>query len=300
MTVHIVTVPYRYDEYMDGLGRGPVALLKAGLQNRLSAAGVETTDPQESTLPNDERVHGPIAANIGTLGRHTAALVSQSLSDGNPVLVLAGDDTASIGVLSGVQQAFDGKRIGLIWIDAHADFNTPETTFSGILAGMPVAIVAGLAGPIWRESANLRHTLPTDQILIAGLRSTDEKENALLRSTDVRVIDAKSPQRGPLFEAAVDRLLAHVDVVVVNVDLDVLDPQYVPSASTPEANGLTPRQAAWMVDLVAQRGKAAAICVTSLNPGAGARGEKSVNSTLQLLEQALGNWKLTVGHNNDA
>ena len=300
MTVHIVTVPYRYDEYMDGLGRGPVALLKAGLQQRLSAVGVETSDPQESTLPDEERVQGPIAANIGTLGRHTADLVNSSLTDGNPVLVLAGDDTASIGVLSGVQQAFDGLRIGLVWIDAHADFNTPDTTYSGILAGMPVAIVAGLAGPIWRESANLKYTLPTDQILIAGLRSTDEKENLLLRSTDVRVIDSRSPQRGPLFEAAVERLLAHVDVVMVNVDLDVLDPQYVPSASTPEANGLTPRQAAWMVDVVARRGKVAAICVTSLNPGAGSRGEKSVNSTLQLLEQSLGNWSLNIERPADA
>jgi arginase len=300
MGVHIVTVPYRYDEYMDGLGRGPVALLEAGLRNRLSAAGVETTGPVESCLPDERRVQGPIAANIGALGGYTAELVKDALAAGDPVLVLAGDDTASIGVLSGVQQAFEGKRIGLVWIDAHADFNTPETTYSGILAGMPVAIVAGLAGPIWRESANLRYTLPTDQILIAGLRSTDEKENMLLRSTDVRVVDAKAPQRGPLYEAAVERLLAHVDVVMVNVDLDVLDPQYVPSASTPEANGLTPKQAAWMINLVAKHGKTAAICITSLNPGAGARGEKSTSSTLQLLEQALVGWHLAVGGGPDA
>lgn len=294
MGVHIVTVPYRYDEYMDGLGRGPVALLKAGLRKRLSAAGVETTEPKQSTLPDEQRVHGPIAANIGALGGNTAALVKESLDSGDPVLVLAGDDTASIGVLAGVQQAFEGKRIGLVWIDAHADFNTPETSFSGILAGMPVAIVAGLAGPIWRENANLKYTLPTDQILIAGVRSTDEKESMLLKSTDVRVVDAKSPQRGPLYESAVERLLAHVDVVMVNVDLDVLDPQYVPSASTPEANGLTPKQAAWMINTVARHGKTAAICVTSLNPGAGTRGEKSVNSTLHMLEQALGEWTLKI------
>lgn len=294
MTVQIVTVPYRYDEYMDGLGRGPKALLKHGLRDRLSAVGVETGEPSESALPESERVEGPIAANIGTLGRHTADLICQALGTGNPTLVLAGDDTAAIGVLSGLQDAFEGKRIGLVWIDAHADFNTPETSFSGILAGMPVAIIAGLAGPIWRESANLRYTLPTDQILIAGLRSTDEKESALLRSTDVRVIEASSPQRAPQFEAAIERLLSHVDVVMVNVDLDVLDPLYVPSASTPEANGLSPKQLARMIDLVAKQGKAAVISVTSLNPGAGTRGEKSVNSTLQVLEQALGNWTLTV------
>lgn len=300
MTIHIVTVPYRYDEYMDGLGRGPVALLKAGLESRLNSAGIHTTEPQESRLPDTERVDGPIAANIGALGRHTADIVCKSLSDGNPVLVLAGDDTATIGVVSGVQQACGDKRLGLVWIDAHADFNTPETSFSGILAGMPVAILAGLAGPIWRESANLKYTIPTDQIVIAGLRSTDEKEQNLLKSTNIRVIEAKSPQRSQLYENALDRLTDHVDVVVVNLDLDVLDPQYVPSASTPEANGLSIKQAAWMVNQVTRRGKTAVVCVTSLNPRAGSRGEKSVNSTLQLLEQALTDWKLEEQETNNA
>lgn len=295
MTIHIVTVPYRYDEYMDGLGRGPVALLKAGLEQRLHAAGIETTAPRESKLGDDQRVDGPIAANIGTLGRNTATLVSEGLLEGHPVLVLAGDDTASIGVVSGVQHAWADKRIGLVWIDAHADFNTPETSMSGILAGMPVAILAGLAGPIWRESAQLMHTLSTDQILIAGLRMTDEKEQALLRSTNVRVVEAKSPQRSQQYEAAVDRLMAHVDVAVVNVDLDVLDPQYVPSASTPEANGLSVKQAAWMINQVIRHGKTAVVCITSLNPRAGARGEKSVQSTLQLIEQSLVNWNLELG-----
>lgn len=292
MPIHIVTVPYRYDEYQDGMGRGPVALLQAGLQTRLKAAGVETTEPRESKLPDEERVDGPIAANIGALGRNTAGQVSSALADGNPALVIAGDDTATIGVVSGVQIANPEARVGLVWIDAHSDFNTPETSFSGILAGMPVAILAGLAGPIWRENANLTHTIPTDQILIAGIRMIDEKERALLTSTDVRMVEAKSPQRSQLFEAAVERLASRTDVMVVNVDLDVLDPRYVPSASTPEADGLTPKQLAWMISQVTKHGKTAIVCVTSLNPGAGLRGQKSIESTLSVLEQALTDWTL--------
>ncbi|MCO5224644.1 MAG: arginase family protein [Thermomicrobiales bacterium] len=299
MPVHIVTVPYRYDEYMDGMGRGPIALLRAGLRSRLNAVGVETTDPKESKLPDDERVDGPIAANIGALGRHTAELVRDALSNDDTVLVIAGDDTATIGVVSGVQLAKPDAKIGVVWIDAHPDFNTPETSFSGILAGMPVAILAGLAGPIWRESANLRHTLPTDHIVIAGVRMLDEKEGGLLHSTDVRVIEAKSPQRSQLFEQAIERLASRVDAIVVNVDLDVLDPQYVPSASTPEANGLSPRQVAWMISQVTKHGKTAAVSVTSLNPGAGARGEKSVASTLSVLEQALPGWQFSQGEQSD-
>ena len=292
MPVHIVTVPYRYDEYQDGMGRGPKALLRSGLRNRLDAAGVSTSDPVESILKDEERVSGPIAANIGALGRNTARIVAESLEDGDPVLVIAGDDTATIGVISGVEVARPGAKIGLVWIDAHADFNTPETSFSGILAGMPVAILAGLAGPIWRENANLAHTLPTDHIVVAGVRMLDDKERTLLKSTDVRLIEAKSSQRSQLFEAAIERLASRTDVIVVNVDLDVLDPQYVPSASTPEANGLSPRQLAWMIREVTKHGTTVVVCITSLNPGGGSRGEKSINSTLAVLEQSLTDWSL--------
>lgn len=291
MTIHIVTVPYRYDDYMDGLGRGPVALLESGLVERLQAAGIAPTEPRESRLPDEERVDGPIAANIGALGRHAAAHVRDAMTDGNPVLVLAGDDTATIGVVSGVQQACGDKRLGLVWIDAHADFNTPEISFSGILAGMPVAILAGLAGPIWREAANLKYTLPTDQILTAGIRATDENERNLLESTNIRMVESSHADWTERYEKALDKLTSHVDVMVVNVDLDILDPQYVPSASTPEANGLTVDQVAWMVNQATRRGKTAVVCVTSLNPRAGALGEISVKSTLQLLEHALVNWK---------
>ena len=105
--------------------------------------------------------------------------------------MLAGDDTAAIGVVSGLQQADGaGAAIGVVWVDAHGDFNTPETSFSGILAGMPVAILAGLAGPLWREAAGLAAPVPTDRIVLAGTRELDDKESELLRSTDVRVLHA--------------------------------------------------------------------------------------------------------------
>lgn len=300
MPIHLVTVPYRYDEYLDGMGRGPIAMLDAGLRQRLEAAGVPTHDPQESKLPDDDRLDGPIAANIGTLGRNTATLVAGALADGTPTLVIAGDDTATIGVISGVERWRPDARIGLVWIDAHADFNTPETSFSGILAGMPVAILAGLAGPIWRTSADLVHTLPTDQIVVAGVRSLDDKERMLLKSTDVRLIEAKHPQRSQLFETATERLAQRTDVIVVNVDLDVLDPLYVPSASTPEANGLTPKQLVWMIRTVLQHGTVAIVSITSLNPGAGSRGRTSVESTLAVLEQALVGWEFREGAASNA
>lgn len=291
MTIEIVTIPYRYDDHLVGLGRGPHALLKAGLQKRLAAAGIPAGEIHEATLPDEDRVDGPRAANIGHLGKHTATALVAARGEGNPVLVLAGDDTAAIGIVSGLQDAHSPTAsIGLLWIDAHADFNTPETTVSGILAGMPVSILAGLAGPVWREAAQLDATIPTDRILIAGTREIEEKEEILLRSTNVRVITTDEIQAGSTFENAVDRLADRVEMLYVNIDLDVLDPSLVPSATTPSPNGLTIKQAARMLKYAISTGKTAVIAVTSLNPGGRQRGERSIESALALLESSLGNW----------
>lgn len=296
MTIQIVTVPYRYDEPNDGLGRGPGALLGAGLRRRLKAIGIETAEPVESHLPDEERVSGPLAVNIGRLGGHTAEHVCHALGTNEPVLVLAGDDTAAIGVVAGLQRAHGvSANIGLVWLDAHSDFNTPETSYSGILAGMPVAIIAGLAGPLWREAAQLKAPLATDRILIAGVREMDEKEEVLLRSTNVRVVTADDLGKDSAFENAVDRLANSVEYIVLHIDLDLLDPSLVPSASTPSPHGLTIRQASRMIRYVIATGKTAVLTITSLNPGAGARGDRSVESALSLLETSLSGWISTRG-----
>ena len=296
MTIEIVTIPYRYDDHLVGLGRGPHELLKAGLEKRLAAAGIATGEVREAHLPDDERVDSPRAANIGRIGKHTAALIAEARGGGNPVLVLAGDDTAAIGIVSGLQDAHSPTAsIGLLWIDSHADFNTPETTVSGILAGMPVSILAGLAGPVWREAAQLDATIPTDRILIAGTREIEEKEEVLLRSTNVRVITTDEVQAGHIFENAVDRLAERVEMLYVNIDLDVLDPSLVPSATTPSPNGLSIKQASRMLKYAISTGKTAVIAVTSLNPGGRQRGERSIASALALLESSLGNWNAMKG-----
>lgn len=295
MSIRIVTVPYRYDEQDDGLGRGPRALLQAGLRRRLKGVGVDTADPVEAHLQDEERT-GSLAVKIGRLGAHTAELVCNGVTAGDPVLVLAGDDTAAIGVISGLQRAYGSEaNIGLVWIDAHADFNTPETSYSGILAGMPVAILAGLAGPLWREAAQLRTPLPTERILIAGPREIDEKEEVLLRSTNVRVLTSDEVRQSTRFENAIDRFAMSVDHIALHIDLDILDPTLVPSASTPSPNGLTIKQLARMVHYVLATGKTATLTVTSLNPGATTRGERSVQSALSLLESVLGNWNAPKG-----
>ena len=207
---------------------------------------------------------------------------------------LAGDDTAAIGVVSGLQQADGaGAAIGIVWIDAHGDFNTPETSFSGILAGMPVAILAGLAGPLWREAAGLVAPVPTDRIVLAGVRELDEKEAELIRSTDVRVVRAGELRDGDRLVEVVENLARRCALIYLHVDLDILDPRFVPSASTPSANGLTIEELVAAMGTVLGTGKVAAVAISSLNPGAGARGQRSVLSAMNMIEAVLPAWSVT-------
>ena len=294
MDIEIVTVPYRYDEREEGLGAGPGALLKAGLAKRLAASGITVAEVHEANLPDDEREPGRTAVNIGRLGAHTAELVAAGRRRGRAVLVLAGDDTAAIGVVSGVQQAHSAAaRIGLVWFDAHGDFNTPETSFSGILAGMPVAILAGLAGPLWREAAGLVAPIPTDRMLLAGIRELDEREADLLRSTAARILTTEDLAADGTFAEAADRLAQRCDALCVHLDLDLLDPRYVPSASTPSAGGPSVSGAARAVAAALRTGKVATLCLTSLNPGAGPRGQRSLESARDLLTASLTAWTAT-------
>lgn len=291
MRVELVSVPYRYDQRGEGVGGGPDALLAQGLVTQLGEAGVIIGEQVSAELDPSQHVAGRTAVNIGHLGADTARLVAAARANGGGALVLAGDDTACVGVVAGLQAAYGvGTRIGIVWFDAHGDFNTPETSYSGILAGMPLAILAGLAGPLWREAAGLVAPVPTDRILIAGTRDLDEKEKDLLHSTEVRVVDAAQLREGRALAEPVERLARRCDLLYLHLDLDVLDPRFVPSASTPSANGLTIDELSAATKQVLQTGKVAAMSLSSLNPGGGARGQRSIASALSLLQRTVPSW----------
>lgn len=296
MQIQLVSVPYRYDELREGLGLGPDALIAAGIVGRLSDAGHEVLAPVEAHLDASDRDDDRTAVNIGKLGAKTAELVAAARKAGHASVVLAGDDTAAVGVVAGLQAADGpGSRIGIVWLDAHGDFNTPETSYSGILAGMPLAIIAGLAGPLWRAAAGLAAPIPTDRILLAGIRDLDEQEETLLKSTGVRVVRAKELDRAEPFDEVIERLARVVDVILLHIDLDVLDPHLVPSASTPSAEGLEIEGASAALRAVLTTGKVACLCVTSLNPGGGTRGQRSIASALATIGGAAPAWTTVPG-----
>lgn len=292
MEIQLITVPYRYDEPDEGLGLGPAALLEAGLERRLTGLGHSLSTTDTARLDPAQREDGRTAINIGKLGASTADLVAAARRAGKGALVLAGDDTASVGVVSGLQTS-DGAdaAIGVVWFDAHGDFNTPETSISGILAGMPLAIIAGFAGPLWRGAAGMATPIATERLVLAGARELDDKEEELLRSTSVHIVGVSELRDGVSFDKAVRHLAETSTLLLLHVDFDVLDPYLVPSSSTPSADGLEIAEAAAAMTTVLQTGKVAAVCMSSLNPGGGQRGDVSIKSATSVIEQALAHWK---------
>ena len=155
-------------------------------------------------------------------------------------------------------------RVGLVWIDAHADFNTPETTLSGMLGGMPVAVSAGLCLTRLRLQSGLDPALPFDYILMAGVRDTDPLEQELLdRHRIERVSVGQLRRPGEILRSRMERLCEITDLIYVHIDMDVLDPKEVSGHSLTVAGGPTSAELARALEVMFRYPKAAAIGIAS-------------------------------------
>src|SRR5215207_4156217 len=164
-------------------GSDPVDTYAAsGAYQRLGEATVV-----EPAFPEEQRDEEP-TVNLGLIGGEIAEAVAAGRRAGKPVLVVGGNCASVPGVVGGLQEAHGpAAKIGLVWFDAHGDFNTPKTTLSGMLGGMPVAVCAGLAFPTWRERSHIAAPLPTERILMVDVRNLDPAEEQLIRATAITI-----------------------------------------------------------------------------------------------------------------
>jgi arginase len=155
---------------------------------------------------------------------------------------------------------------------------------------MPLAVIAGLAGPRWREATGLAAAVPGDRMLLLGVRELDDAEEQLLTANQVVVRTAAEIRDADALAAAIEQLAAKCRVLYVNIDLDVLDPRFVPSSPTPSGNGLEVDRLDEIVTAVLSTGKVVAVSVTSLNPMRGERGQTSSDSAWRVVEHILNSW----------
>ncbi|MBU1303946.1 MAG: arginase [Alphaproteobacteria bacterium] len=259
-----------------GCGMGPEAMRVAGLPDTLAALGLAVTDHGDldpetaAAMPSPASADARRAVVLGLAARSHQAAVS-SLTQGNLPIFVGGDHSLSIGTLAGVAEHCRSinKPLFVLWVDAHGDFNTPASSETGNIHGMPLALLCGepdfdsaFDGP-WRNVVDPRN------VTVYGARSIDRPERQLLERRGVDVIDMRRIDEMGVV-ALMRTVLARVKAVGghlhVSLDVDAVDPAIAPGAGTPVAGGLTFREAHLTMEMIHDSGTLGSLDIVELNP----------------------------------
>ena len=289
--VSLVKMPYRGERNLADLSDSPDYLERGGLAKLLEQHGWPVRNTQTVALgPAEQKAYGEwnrLGLANGNLARIVAAEVKQG---GFPVGLLA-NCSALMGMLGGLQHAGPGAtplRVGLVFIDAHGDFNTPETTLSGMLGGMPVAVSAGLGLTRLRIKSGLDPALPERNIVLAGARDLDPLEKDLLDHSAVERLSVEDIRKGSAaVDAQMKRLSSLADIIYVHVDMDVLDPPEVAGHPLTVPGGPTSLELAAALTAMFRYEKAAAFGVASTLSGDADRDGRSRQAAYNLILGAL-------------
>jgi len=268
MHIDLIGIPIDFGAGRRGVDMGPSAIRYAGLHESLESLGHTVLDRGNIEVPIAEtsqvaelklRYLEPIVAATNRL----ADEVARVMESGHFPLTLGGDHSLSLGSVRGVARH---KRLGLIWLDAHGDFNTAETTPSGNIHGMPLAALAGYGDP---RLAGTPRTVDPANIAVVGVRQLDPGERVLLREAGVNVFSMEKIDRVGLYNAlgpAIEAASRGTDGIYLSLDLDALDPLYAPGVGTPVDGGFTYREAHMACEMIAETGKLVGMDVVEVNP----------------------------------
>ncbi|MEK7276159.1 MAG: arginase [Chloroflexota bacterium] len=270
-TFRIFGVPMDLGQRRRGVDMGPSALRYAGLDDQLRALGHTVTDNgnlpvplPENEPPDDSRARH--LQSVAAVCRDVHANALACLEQNETAIFLGGDHSISIGTVSAMDT--HGNNVGVLWVDAHADFNTPEITPSGNIHGMALAALMG-RGPkeltgIGRAGAKLK---PSEAVIIGG-RDFAPEEKIALREAGVTVITMRDIDEMGMAAAAHHALerLAPLKKLHISLDMDSLDPMEAPGVGTPVPGGLTYREAHLLMEILSDSGKVASLDIVEVNP----------------------------------
>jgi arginase len=295
-SVRIIGAPVDYGANRRGVDMGPSAIRYAGLAEELERVGVRVVDGGDVRAPRAEE-RDPEVETLST-GRtrflretrevaiQLADRVERALDDGAIPIVLGGDHSVAIGSVAGSAR---GAALGAVWFDAHGDFNTPETSPSGNLHGMPLAAVLGVGEFAEVEWANA-NGLDAANVALVGLRDVDDAEREAIADSDVTAFTmSEIDERGisAVVDDALDVAATGTDGVHVSLDLDWLDPQEAPGVGTPVRGGVTYREAHSALETVAERDCLRSLDLVEVNPILDEGNETAALAT-ELAASALG------------
>src|SRR5438445_13307023 len=243
LTVSLIKMPYRGERNLPDLSDSPDYLEAGGLSKLVEQQGCRLRPTSVVALAPEERKAYGEWNRLGLANGQLARVVAAEVKEGGFPVGLLANCSSIMGMLGGLQRSGPSPRplrVGLVFIDAHGDFNTPETTLSGMLGGMPVAISAGLCLSRLRLKSGLDPALPERHIVLAGVRDVDPLEQDLLdRSAVERLSVEEVKTTAASLHREMKRLSELTDVIYVHVDMDGLDPKEVPGVALPVPNGPT-------------------------------------------------------------
>jgi arginase len=253
--IALITAPYSLGHEGVGVGAGPAAILAAGAVESLEQAGheVEVVKVEPRSRETNE-----VGASFEIVRRVADAVARAVETDSFP-LVLAGNCMNSVGIVAGL-----GRDVGVVWLDAHGDFNTPDGSLSGFADGMGLAVLTGTSWKTLRETVPGYRAVPEAGVVLVGARDIDPPEQARLDASELQLLPAD--EAAERIGEAVHRL--QVEDVYLHVDLDVLDPSEGRVNEYAADGGLSARALETVVDVVAERSAVRAAALTAYDPSA--------------------------------
>jgi arginase len=292
--VDVLGVPIDYGANRRGVGMGPTAFRLAGLIEKLSAEGIQARDLGDVAVPHaGGRGKGKQnLPEIVAVCRELASSVHGTLRGGRLPIVIGGDHSIAIGTLAGASRWFREKdlRMGTIWIDAHGDMNTPKTSPSGNIHGMPLAVSLGAGIAELVKLEGFRPKIDAARTALVGIRNLDEDERKNIARFGIHVYTMKDIDRqgmASVMDEAIQVAARGADGVHVSFDMDVVDPRTAPGVGTAVPGGLSYREAHLAMELIHDAGIMTSLEVVETNPFLDVR-NRTARLGVELILSALG------------
>jgi arginase len=274
--IAIIGAPLDLGQDRRGVDMGPSALRVANLHSRLASLGYKVEDwgnipvEQKEAAPEGDP-HAKYLGLIAEASEALAARVDGALAQGYLPLVLGGDHSVAVGTVTGVASHFrgSGEGIGLIWLDAHADMNTPESSPSGNIHGMPLACIVGMGPTPLAHLGGFRPKVAAHNVAIVGLRDVDAMEKPQVRDSGVRAFTMRDIDENGLravMEEAIAIASQGTAGIHVSLDMDFCDPADAPGVGTPVRGGATYREAHLAMEMICDSRRVVSMEVVEVNP----------------------------------
>jgi arginase len=274
--IRIIGVPMDLGQSRRGVDMGPSALRVAGLQARLKHLGRQVEDIGNLPVKQPEEQHygeknAKYLDEIAETCKGLADMVCKTLDEDMVPLVLGGDHSIALGTAAGGAMHFNkkSKRIGMIWLDAHGDMNTPETSPSGNIHGMPLAAIMGYGPPELIEMGGINPMVQPRNVVLVGIRDLDSKERRLVRDSGVHIFTMRDIDERGMREVMSEALRFAGDDTAgtaVSLDMDFVDPTDAPGVGTPVRGGVTYREAHLALEMIADSKSMISFELVEINP----------------------------------